>query len=399
MVALAATLDNALAPWAAKSDVVASGLAEFKSKAGRVAKIVGIGLAKRGAGFLITQSAAQALSDELAKASETTRDIAKDALKEGGKATVDDVASTFEPVATPSMEARIQRFREGQAAIQAMKDSLSQIVEALVGAGMKLPITIIVDELDRCRPTYAIKVLEEIKHLFDVSGVAFLLGLHGRQLECSVTAAYGQGFDGAAYLRRFFSRHYSLKSVSLRPLVQHLIDMLAINENSLNHPSVMRRGSGRPVDLEKAELISDYLRAYGLAARDAFGVMEGLHTAVALVGGKGVQMSYLMPLIISKYLGKDEPERPVYDPGWALAFGTDPLGRELREHPLGAFVDALHATAKMSDAELSQQINTNDIHARIVVENGFRNSSSAYYLLQNYPKLVRAVARFSAPVD
>jgi hypothetical protein len=395
MVALAATLDDALQPWAAQSTAVATGLAQFKKRAGRVAKIVGIGLAKRGAGFLITQGAAEALGDELSKANEITRDITKDALKESGKAAVDDFTDALQPVNMPSMETRIERFREGQAAIQAMKDSLALVVQALVDAGMKLPITIIVDELDRCRPTYAIKVLEEIKHLFDVSGVAFLLGLHGGQLEHSVTAAYGPGFDGASYLRRFFSRRYSLRPVSLQPLIQNLIESLSINERLLNHPSVIRLGTGRAVDLPKAELISDYLYAYGLAARDAFGVMESLHTAMALTRNSGLQVMYLLPLIISRHLGKDGVRGMCNNPKWALVFSTDPFGRDMKEYPLIPFVDQLSATAQLSDTELSQKSNAGDIYARIVVEGGYRNASGDYHLLQNYHELIKAVGRFS----
>lgn len=395
MVALAATLERALETWIVKSDDVANGMREFKSKAGRVARIVGIGLAKRGAGFLITQGAAEALGDELAKANEVNRDILKDALKESGKTAIDDFASALEPAALSSMDARIRLFREGQMAIRAMKSSLASVVQALVDAGMRLPITIIVDELDRCRPTYAIKLLEEIKHLFDVPGVAFLLGLHGRQLEHSVTAAYGQNFDGAAYLRRFFNRRYSLRPALLTPLVQHLIVTLGINENLLHHPSVVRRGEGRAIDLQSAELISDYLTAYDLAARDAFPILESLQVALALARGKALQLSYLLPLIISKHVGGEEIREPVHNCAWELAFPADRFGHELNRHSLDTFVRQIHAKAQLSDQELSELINNDDIYARIVIENGFRNSSQAYHLLQNYRKLVEAVARFS----
>lgn len=395
IVALAATLDRALEPWTAKSDAVARGMTEFKNKAGRVAKIVGIGLAKRGASYLITQGSAEAVGEELSRASDTSRDIAKDALKDSGKGVVDDFTAAVAPFATPSMDARIERFREGQAAIQAMKDSLASVVGALVGAGMKLPITIIVDELDRCRPTYAIKVLEEIKHLFDVSGVAFLLGMHGQQLEHSVAAAYGNSFNGSAYLRRFFTKRYSLKAVSLQPLIQQLIDVLRINENLLSHPSVMKRGSLRPIDMSRAELISDYLRAYELAARDAFAIIEGLHTAMALTQGKSVQLLYLLPLIISQYVGRDELKLPTANPRWSVTISNDPFGRETNEYLLGSFIESIDNAAQLDDSQLSQQVNAEDIHARIVVENGFRNSSNAYYLLQNYRQLIKAVARFS----
>ncbi|WP_321339696.1 P-loop NTPase fold protein [Breoghania sp.] len=77
MVALAATLECALSPWAGDSNAIAEGLREFKSKAGKVAKIVGLGLAKRAAGFIITQGAAEAVGEVLSEAKEDTREAVK----------------------------------------------------------------------------------------------------------------------------------------------------------------------------------------------------------------------------------------------------------------------------------------------------------------------------------
>jgi len=393
LVALAATLDQALQPWVEKSDKISGSLNDFKDKAGKVAKIVGVGLAKRGMEFLITRGAAEALSDELSGAGEDVRDITREALKGAGKGAVDDAATALRPAANLSMEIRIKRFREGQAAIKSMKSSLSEVVDALADAGMKLPIVIIVDELDRCRPTYAIKVLEEIKHLFDVSGVSFLLGLHGRQLEQSVSAAYGNNFNGAAYLRRFFNKKYSLKAVSLQPLVQNLISQLGIDESLLMHPKIVQRGTNRSVFLSSAEIISDYLRAYELEARDAFAIMESLHTAVALVRGAKVQLLYLMPLIISRYLGKDGLFAPIHSP-WDISLGNE-FSDEVNKYRMIGFVEQLHEVAKLNDAELSKRFNNNDIHAQVIVNQGFRNASESYHLLQNYPALVDALARFS----
>lgn len=398
IVALAATLDRALEPWIAQSQAVASGLADFKSKAGRVAKIVGGGLVKRGAAFLITHGAAEALSDELAKASEVARDHAKDALKDGGAGIVDDAEKALELTSNPSMDARISRFREGQAAIQAMRDSLAFVVNALADAGMKLPITIIVDELDRCRPTYAIKVLEEIKHLFDVQGVAFVLGVHGGQLEHSVTAAYGNGFDGSAYLRRFFNRRYSLKPVALIPLVEFLIEKLGINVQRLDHPPLYNLGSGMKVPNNQAALISSYITLYDLSARDAFAIVEALQTAMALIGGARVQLSYLLPLIISRHKGANELLMPSRAAPWIYIFHGG--GFRVQEEPLEIsfenFLRDIDKAAQQDDRELSRRINAGrDTAATIVVDYGFKNDSDNYSLLQNYRELVRAVARFT----
>ena len=73
-------------------------------------------------------------------------------------------------------------------------------------------VVIFVDELDRCRPDYAIKVLERIKHLFKVPGVIFILAINREQLRHSVKALYGLDMKGAdIYLRRFIEFDITIK--------------------------------------------------------------------------------------------------------------------------------------------------------------------------------------------
>ena len=68
----------------------------------------------------------------------------------------------------------------------------------------KKKIIIFIDELDRCRPTFAIETLERIKHIFDVPGFVFVLSVDKDQLSHSVKGLYGQDMDSQGYLRRFF---------------------------------------------------------------------------------------------------------------------------------------------------------------------------------------------------
>ena len=65
------------------------------------------------------------------------------------------------------------------------------------------PLIIIVDELDRCKPTFAIQMLEKIKHLFAVKNVVFVLVMNKEQLEESIKCVYGQGIDATMYLQKF----------------------------------------------------------------------------------------------------------------------------------------------------------------------------------------------------
>lgn len=73
-----------------------------------------------------------------------------------------------------------------------------------------VPMVIVVDELDRCRPDYALTVLEVIKHFFSVPKVHFILGVNGKALENSVKARYGTEIDAESYLRKFINVSFSL---------------------------------------------------------------------------------------------------------------------------------------------------------------------------------------------
>ncbi|MZR13630.1 hypothetical protein GQE99_11440 [Maritimibacter sp. DP07] len=75
-------------------------------------------------------------------------------------------------------------------------------------------IVFIVDELDRCRPDFALETLETIKHFFSTPGVHFVLGVNGRELENMVRVKYGQNFDARTYLDKFISVKMSLPDYS-----------------------------------------------------------------------------------------------------------------------------------------------------------------------------------------
>lgn len=72
----------------------------------------------------------------------------------------------------------------------------------------------LVDELDRCRPDYAISYLETIKHLFDTNGAVFILAADRDQLENSAKTAFGADLDFEEYYRKFVHREVSLPPIS-----------------------------------------------------------------------------------------------------------------------------------------------------------------------------------------
>ena len=64
-------------------------------------------------------------------------------------------------------------------------------------------IVLVVDELDRCQPSYALGILEALHHLFGVEGVVAVVGVSRDELCNSIWSLYGEKFDADTYLRRF----------------------------------------------------------------------------------------------------------------------------------------------------------------------------------------------------
>ncbi|MGB5066138.1 MAG: P-loop NTPase fold protein [Albidovulum sp.] len=91
-------------------------------------------------------------------------------------------------------------------AMQQLKTALQSMTNSgTAGKGESTPLVIVVDELDRCRPDYALAVLETIKHFFAVPNIHFVLGVNIEALQSSVRARYGAEIDGEEYLRRFIT--------------------------------------------------------------------------------------------------------------------------------------------------------------------------------------------------
>ena len=74
-------------------------------------------------------------------------------------------------------------------------------------------LVIFIDELDRCKPDYAIRFLERIKHYFDDERVTFVFSVSLSQLQCTVKNYYGAEFDATRYLDKFFDLRMSLPEV------------------------------------------------------------------------------------------------------------------------------------------------------------------------------------------
>lgn len=91
-------------------------------------------------------------------------------------------------------------------------------------------LIIFIDELDRCNPQYAVKLLERVKHYFNHPKVVFVISYNKSELQHSIKTFYGSEFSADKYLERFFDYEFGLRAIE----VEKYFDVLGNNQNTID---------------------------------------------------------------------------------------------------------------------------------------------------------------------
>lgn len=91
-------------------------------------------------------------------------------------------------------------------------------------------LVVFIDELDRCKPDFAIDVLEKLKHFVDDDRVVFLYSLNKEQLSHTIEKFYGYNFNATIYLNRFFDFNFSLKKINPNAYITLLNSQVEVEE-------------------------------------------------------------------------------------------------------------------------------------------------------------------------
>ncbi|WP_073953698.1 P-loop NTPase fold protein [Thalassospira sp. TSL5-1] len=102
---------------------------------------------------------------------------------------------------------KLKNIKSDKKAISDFKKELEKFSE---DEGNGAPIIFIIDELDRCRPDFALDLLEQTKHLFSANGIIFILITNREQLEESIRFRYGPNINAKNYLHKFVNIWLSL---------------------------------------------------------------------------------------------------------------------------------------------------------------------------------------------
>lgn len=147
----------------------------------------------------------------------------------GGLTNADELAKTLGALGESLVKEQIKKYEESRKTLSKFKEELSKLAQCYTGGDKQKPLVIFIDELDRCRPNFAIEVLEKAKHLFNVDNIIFVLATDKTQLGHSIRAVYGQGLDVNGYLRRFIDFDYLLPE-SKKPYIFYLIYKFSLKQ-------------------------------------------------------------------------------------------------------------------------------------------------------------------------
>lgn len=127
-------------------------------------------------------------------------------------------------------------------------------------------IIIFIDELDRCRPLFAIEILERIKHIFHIDNYTFVIALQMNQLAHSVSTIYGQNMDSNGYLRRFFDIELKLPNVDR------------------NKYFLVQKGKiGKNISLKKDTVFWEYLNLHVIKSNFSLRDIDNLFNHLAII--------------------------------------------------------------------------------------------------------------------
>lgn len=134
------------------------------------------------------------------------------------KTSIEGATNSFAEI----FEHQIDEYSNKRKSIADFRDSLYEFVNKNTE---DKPLVFIIDELDRCRPNYAVSILEQIKHFFSVKKIVFVLSIDKEQLGNAVRGVYGSDrIDADEYLRRFIDLEYSIPEPEAGIFYRYLYD-------------------------------------------------------------------------------------------------------------------------------------------------------------------------------
>jgi len=193
--------------------------------------------------------------------------LGNDGLKDIKELLPEDVESALGSVAESVAKDLLESHTKRKIAVKQIKLSLSDSVKELCNDHIKIPMFVFIDELDRCKPSYAVQTLEFIKHIFNVENIIFIVSTDTSQLIHTISSLYGSNFDSETYLRRFFDFKYNLPKVNREKYIESVFDELEINNLTRAKTLKIKRNEESNILLPEY-ILNEFVESFDLSQRD-----------------------------------------------------------------------------------------------------------------------------------
>lgn len=219
----------------------------------------------------------------------------------------DDIAKPLGDKSEVLLDKIVQKSLDEHQQVKLLIDNfratLEAITKSLKATGKySLPMYILVDELDRCRPTYAIELLENIKHIFNSNGVFFIVATNKNELAHSINAVYGSSFDSLNYLRRFFTQEYTISISDRSKYIEQLFVDHRINSDKFIIPFDAKLNNTDRMDVFLFEKVST---AFGLGLRDMDQICTQLKSILLTTSYEKIHYPYLIFVLMYMFKNKN----------------------------------------------------------------------------------------------
>lgn len=135
----------------------------------------------------------------------------------------DDKAQKLAEITQNAFLLEVNSFKARKDSMMHLQTNMEKLAWKVNQDGDKKPLVFIIDELDRCKPDYSIRMLEVLKHFFAVNNIIFVCAIDKKHIKEAIRGYYGsEGIDSEEYLRRFFDLEVELPDPDYKTYVDHL---------------------------------------------------------------------------------------------------------------------------------------------------------------------------------
>ena len=157
----------------------------------------------------------------------------------------------------------ISNYLEAEKWIWEFKNQLENYTKDL-----EKPLVFIIDELDRCKPSFALEAIEIIKHFFSIKNVVFILSINKEQITSYISHQYGNSSDSENYLHKFIDIETELPNeANLEKYLQEMIKRNFFPESKYDFSEMQYLIKWLDLSLREFEKVCNYIKLMYLSSK------------------------------------------------------------------------------------------------------------------------------------